>query len=64
MGLGGRFNGTWGKNSMDTVLHWYRLTLKKRHKKRNIMSKFHRKNYSESFKLEVLRDYYASGLSK
>jgi len=28
------------------------------------MSKFHRKNYSESFKLEVLRDYYASGLSK
>lgn len=50
--------------STGAVLHWYRLTLKKRHKKRNIMSKFHRKNYSESFKLEVLRDYYASGLSK
>ena len=27
------------------------------------MSKFHRKTYSESFKLEVLRDYYVSGLS-
>lgn len=28
------------------------------------MSKRSRKTYSETFKLEVLRDYYASGLSK
>ena len=28
------------------------------------MSKLTRKDYSETFKLEVLRDYYSSGLSK
>jgi transposase len=28
------------------------------------MSKLSRKTYSETFKLEVLRDYYSSGLSK
>lgn len=46
------------------VLYGFRLTLFSRHKKRKNMPKQSPKSYSETFKLEVVIDYYISGLSK
>ena len=48
---------------IKNVLYGFRSTPIWRHKKRKTMPNSSHQSYSETFKLEVLRDYYTSGMS-